>query len=95
MPSVKLTVLLVVGCALVLAACASEPDRQWYKPGRYTLAEFERDQKECTRQGTLDEACLRERGWLTLSADVQKGSKGAGAVPEREQSSFPRPASRY
>ena len=39
-----LATLIALASALSLAACASDPDKQWYKPsGNYTSAEFERD----------------------------------------------------
>jgi hypothetical protein len=88
--------LLLVAVALTLAGCASEAEKQWYKPGPYTVLEFERDRAECTRSRQVDEACLRDRGWLTLSADVQKAPKDSGVpVQQREQSPFQRPTSRY
>ena len=56
---------------LSLNACSSEPDKQWYKPGRnYTVAEFQRDETECTKNRTLDEECMKERGWVAISADT-------------------------
>jgi hypothetical protein len=59
---------------LSLAACASEQEKQWYKPGRnYTVAEFDRDQAECTKNKVLDEQCLKDRGWVAISADQDKG----------------------
>jgi hypothetical protein len=55
-------------------ACASDAGKQWYKPGdNYTVAEFERDQTACTKNRVLDEACLRARGWTTITADDDKG----------------------
>jgi hypothetical protein len=55
---------------LLLGGCAGEPDKQWYKPGgSYTVAEFEQDRKACTRSGELDEACLKDRGWIAVSPD--------------------------
>ena len=59
---------------LSLGACASETAKQWYKPGdNYTVAEFQRDQTACTKSRVLDEACLRERGWVAITADDDKG----------------------
>jgi hypothetical protein len=56
---------------LSLNACSSEPEKQWYKPGRnYTVAEFQRDQAECTKNKALDEECMKERGWIAISADT-------------------------
>jgi hypothetical protein len=58
---------------LPLAGCASAPEKQWYKAGgSYTLAEFERDRRECTKDRVLDEQCLRQRGWISLSPDREE-----------------------
>jgi hypothetical protein len=67
----------VVGLAIApwlwLAGCASEPERQWMKVGQpYTTAEFRRDVAACTRDGRLDEACLRQRGWVDVTPPVEK-----------------------
>ena len=59
-------------CAVLLtaSACSVEADRQWYKPGQsYTVADFRRDETACTKDRKLDEACLRQRGWVSLSGD--------------------------
>jgi hypothetical protein len=70
-----------------LAGCARDTATQWYKPGvEYTLQEFKRDQTVCTTGGNLDEACLRERGWVPLSADVSAPPK----EPEPERRARPR-----
>ena len=56
---------LVVGC--------SSSEKQWYKAGQeYTVAEFKRDRAACEKNGTLDEDCLRQRGWVPLTADKEK-----------------------
>ena len=56
--------------ALPLAGCTTSEEKQWYKPGvNYTMADFERDQAACMKNKVLDEDCLRERGWVTLSVD--------------------------
>ena len=65
---------LVAITMLWLGACAFEARKQWYKPGdTYTVAEFQRDETACTKSRVLDEACLRERGWVAISADEDKG----------------------
>ena len=59
---------------LSLGGCASETAKQWYKPGdNYTVAEFQRDRTACTKNDILDEACLRGRGWVAITADDDKG----------------------
>ena len=67
-------VFLLAIAALSLGGCASEARKQWYKPGdNYTVAEFQRDRTACTKNDILDEACLRERGWVAITADDDKG----------------------
>ena len=67
-------VLFLVVAALSLTACSSEPEKQWYKPGRnYSVADFERDQTACTKNKVLDEECMTDRGWVAISADTDKG----------------------
>jgi hypothetical protein len=67
-------ILLVAATALSVSACASGPERQWYKPGgNYSVAEFQRDQAACTKNREVDEECLKTRGWIPISADKDKG----------------------
>jgi PBP1b-binding outer membrane lipoprotein LpoB len=59
------------GLALSLGACSSDADKQWYKPaGNYSTAEFDRDSRACTKNRQLDEECLKQRGWVSLSGDI-------------------------
>lgn len=75
-------VLLVVA-SVVPVGCSSERDRQWYKPGaNYTVAEFTRDREECTRNRELDEQCMKQKGWVPLTAD-RDPSKGPAAPNPR------------
>jgi hypothetical protein len=70
MAAVFRSVHLAFVLALAVAGCASEPDKQWYKPGgSYTMADFESDRKACTKSRELDEACLKQRGWIAVSPD--------------------------
>jgi hypothetical protein len=65
---------LLTGLALtgVLGACA-QPEREWMKIGQaYTVEEFRRDRRECTRAGVLDEGCMKSRGWVSLSPRPEK-----------------------
>ena len=63
--------IFLVCLVAVAGGCALEPDRQWYKPGgTYTVAEFQRDYAACTKDRKLDEACLRQRGWVSLTGDA-------------------------
>src|SRR5262245_8494775 len=75
----RLVILLVVGG--VFAGCGV-PERQWYKPGvDYTVADFQRDRAACEKKGEVDEECLRQRGWLPLSADKEKPVNLAPQTP--------------
>jgi len=52
---------------LMIAGCASD-DRQWMKlDQKYTTEEFRRDHAACTRDGKLDDACMRGRGWVAVN----------------------------
>ena len=52
---------------LMIAGCASD-DRQWMKlDQKYTTEEFRRDHAACTRDGKLDDACMRSRGWVAVN----------------------------
>jgi hypothetical protein len=72
MPRVIWSAVLLIAGLLTLAGCSSTPERQWYKPGPYTVAEFRRDSEACMKDGRLDEACLRARGWVPLSGDPKR-----------------------
>jgi hypothetical protein len=61
-----LAIVLGLAC-LGLAACVSD-SREWMKVGQqYSTAEFRRDYRECTRDRALDDACMRQRGWVPVS----------------------------
>jgi hypothetical protein len=65
--------VLLLGVVVSLTACIASPDKQWYKPNdAYTTAEFQRDRDQCTKGKVLDEDCLRQRGWIPISSDIQK-----------------------
>lgn len=73
MTAVLTRFLLLAGAVLSLIACSTEGEKQWYKPGsNYTVKDFERDEAACTSKKALNEACLKERGWVPLSADREK-----------------------
>jgi hypothetical protein len=76
--------LLGLVAILIISACGSATDKQWYKPNAdYTAADFEHDRVECTpRKQSLDETCLRDKGWLPLSGDVGPATK-APSLPVR------------
>ena len=60
-------ILVATGCGFF----ASEPERQWYKPGgRYTVEEFQRDKTSCTKSRRVDVECMKAKGWFYFSADA-------------------------
>jgi hypothetical protein len=64
--------LLCCGALGLLTACGSG-EKQWYKPNaEYTVAEFQRDRAACEKNGQIDEECLRQRGWVSLTPDKDK-----------------------
>jgi hypothetical protein len=57
----------------LLTGCTLEAERQWYKPNQdYTAVELRRDYAECTKNRVLDESCMRQRGWVSLSGDREQ-----------------------
>jgi hypothetical protein len=73
---------LLAAVVVSLGACSSGPERQWYKPGRsYTVADFQRDEADCTKDGRFDEQCMRDRGWVAVSADEDKLPPMQGGPP--------------
>jgi hypothetical protein len=56
---------VVIGAAL--CGCAHD-ERQWMKLDQtYTIADFQRDHAACSKNGTLDEACMRAKGWIDVN----------------------------
>jgi hypothetical protein len=73
MPFAIPTLLLGLCAAGLLAACTSVPERDWMKVNQpYTVAEFRRDHAACTKNGKLDDACMRTRGWVDVSRPAEK-----------------------
>lgn len=89
MVRMKRLIALLPIAALILAACSNlDAEKQWYKPNvNYTATDFDRDRAACTdkKTKTLDEDCMKERGWVALGGDIgpavkpadpSRGSKG-------------------
>ncbi len=92
MGAVARRIFLLAVLALSLTACASEPQKQWYKPGgNYTVAEFQRDETACTQNKVLDEECLKGRGWIAISADTDKGPAPMQGGPGTAKPGTPKP----
>jgi hypothetical protein len=63
----------LLGVALAVAACSAETERQWMKVNeKYTTAEFRRDHAACSKSGKLDDACMRDRGWVDVTSPKPK-----------------------
>jgi hypothetical protein len=67
---------LVALACLGLAACGSLDAREWMKVDqRYTKDEFQRDHKECSKKGDVDEWCMRQRGWVPVNPTKEEAPK--------------------
>ena len=77
------TVLIGLGLAMVLAGCERVDNREWMKfNAKYTTEEFRRDYAECSRDGKLDEECMKRRGWVAVTAPKQE-EKPFGEIQQR------------
>jgi hypothetical protein len=87
----RLGPILTAAALLAGAGCASD-DRQWLKLNeKYTTEEFQRDHAACSKSGKLDDACMRQRGWVA----VNPGSKGETRDPRAESLGPPAGRTRY
>lgn len=68
----RLIVLLPLAVTILSGCWSGQAEKQWYKPNvEYTAADFERDRAACTdKKKVLDEACMKERGWVALGGDI-------------------------
>jgi hypothetical protein len=58
---------MILAIALAVAGGAGV-DRQWMKlSGKYTTEDFRRDHAACSKSGTLNDACMQDRGWVAVS----------------------------
>ena len=80
---------VLVLTAFALSACGSDT-REWMKLEQtYTTAEFQRDLKECTVKGKLDDDCMKARGWVAVTPPKAEQKKEdplslpAGRSPRR------------
>jgi hypothetical protein len=77
----------IASLACLLAAAfggCSHSDRQWMKVNQsYTTAEFQRDYASCSKGGTLDETCLRAKGWVDVKPS--RGDRAADTPPPQSQ----------
>lgn len=62
------TTITAVVLGSVISGCAASSDRQWMKINeQYSTADFRRDHAACMKGNTLDDACMRSRGWVDVS----------------------------
>ena len=60
--------LAVLALVPALTACGQTDDRQWMKINeRYTTEQFRRDYTECSAKAELDDACMKNRGWVEVT----------------------------
>ena len=92
MSAVASRLFLLMAIVVATSACASEPERQWYKPGgNYTMAEFQRDEAACTKNKALDEQCMKDLGWVAISTDPYRGAPPMqGGPPAAKQRYAPK-----
>jgi hypothetical protein len=85
-------IAFALGVALAASGCASE-EKEWMKIGSsYSMAEFRRDYTACSKGGTLDESCMRSRGWVAVNpskvekpAEPQHPGTNTGIGPSTRQ----------
>lgn len=80
--------LALVGIVLGTTACGGIDERQWMKVNqRYTTAEFRQDLAECSPNKTLDEECMKTRGWV----DVSRSKSERDTDPRAQEPARARP----
>jgi hypothetical protein len=85
--------IVMVVATLAAAGCASD-ERQWLKlSGKYTTEEFRRDHAACSKGGSLDDACMRGRGWVAVNPSGK--AEQAKDPLAREIGAPARPSGRY
>lgn len=77
------TTIVAMVLGSVVSGCSASSDRQWMKINeQYSTADFRRDHAACTKSSTLDDACMRSRGWV----DVNPSKAEKPADPESTRS---------
>ncbi len=76
-------ILLALGLIGILGSCTST-NREWMKIGQpYTVEEFRRDFAQCTKSKELDEACMRDRGWVDMNRGAEQSAKEEKAAQDK------------
>ena len=74
--------LTALGVILALAACNAPAERQWMKVNeRYTTEQFRQDYAACSPKGDLDDACMRDRGWVEVTRSKTERDTDPRAAP--------------
>ena len=80
---------LIVLSALGLAGCGAHDPREWMKVDRgYTKEEFQRDYRECSRKGDLDDACMKQKGWVAVNPAKSEKPKDVDPLPGRTRGRY-------
>ena len=81
---------LLIGLAVIaVVGCSALDDREWMKTTeRYTTQEFQRDHRECSKRGDLDEACMRQRGWVPVNPTKSEAQKSMDPLPGRTRGRY-------
>ena len=81
--------LLIVIAVLALAGCGAADSREWMKvDGSYTKAEFQRDYRDCSRKGDLDDACMKQKGWVAVNPTKSERPKDVDPLPGRQRGRY-------
>jgi hypothetical protein len=84
----RVVLLLLLAASVPVVGCTRD-DREWMKVGRsYTQNELRRDYQECSRKGDVDDACMRQRGWVPVNPTKEE-------APPREMDPLQRGPRRY
>lgn len=88
-------IVIGLGLAAALAGCGSSDDREWMKVNeKYTAEEFRRDYAACSKGDTLDDECMKKRGWVAVSAP-KTGEKPVFGDPQGRGARSSRPTTKY
>jgi hypothetical protein len=69
----KRCALIALSVLALFSGCGTTDKRQWMKLSQqYTVEEFRRDYKDCSPTGKLDDACMRNRGWVDMAGQDEK-----------------------
>ena len=79
----RLTVpLIALGIAFLVSGCGGD-EREWMKLNeKYTREDFKRDWAECSAKGTLDEECMKARGWVSVAPPKAEQKKDDPLAPK-------------